>query len=210
MSLVDIFRNIGGYPVGEATGPQYDWQRSQVASSAFSDIFGVIGGIGERFSNAAAARDYAEKAAAAQAVAYENARKISAATKESMLMYSEFLKMEKLKNVARMETNSLNLRTLAESERTRGMGSVLKMVGDAKSEYSASGVRVGTGSTKNVMDQLLEIGDRTVRGKYSERVNQIGQMLNSAAQEKLDASMVEWSAKERARFLDANTDLRLF
>lgn len=208
--LVDFFRQLGGYPVGEDTAPQYDWQRGQVASSAVSGIFDVIGNMGSQMTNAWAARDYAEKAAAAQQRAYENARKIAAAQKESLLLYSSFVKDEKLKNIARLETNAANLRTLAETEKTRGMSSVLKMTGDAKSEYAASGVKVGTGSVQNVMQNLLEIGDRTVRGKYSERVNQIGQILTTATQEKIDANMVEWSAKERARFLDANTDIRLY
>lgn len=210
MALVDFFRSIGGYPVGEDTGPQYDWQRNRVASDAFSGIFDVIGGIGSQLTNAWAAREYADKAAAAQQRAYENAAKIAAAQKESILLFADFNKTQKMINAERLTTNAMNLRTVAETEKNEGIKAVTRTVGNAKEAYASSGVVTNTGSARSVMDNILEVGDRTIKSKFSERVNQIGQLLTTSAQEKLDANMVEWVAKERARFLDAQTDIRLY
>jgi hypothetical protein len=208
--LVDFFRQMGGYPVGEDTAPQYDWQRSKIASNAFSSIFDTIGGIGNQLTSAWAARDYADKAAAAQQRAYENAAKIAAAQKESLMMFADFNATEMRKNASRMMTAATNLRTSAEVERNINLNNTLMLGNEAKYQYASSGVVVNTGSAKDVTKAIIEISDRNTNQSYKERINQITSALDQSAQQKLNADMTQWAAKERGRFLDAQTDLRLY
>ena len=210
VDLVNMFRQVSGYPVGEDTGPQYDWQRNRIASQGFSQIFDVIGNVGNQLTSAWAARDYADKVAAAKQRSYENAIALTNAQKESMLNYSAIIAAEKDKNAFMMESNAINLRTTAEQEHELNIGAGFSMTGAARTEYAASGVRTGTGSTASVMNNMTATADREATATYRSRINQIGSMLNSATQERLDARLTEWSAKERARFMTAETQIRLY
>lgn len=210
MSLVDIFRGIGGYPVGEDTGPQYDWQRNRIATNAFSGIFDTIGSIGSQMSDAWAAREYADKVAAAQAVAYENARKINAAQKETMLMFTEFNANQMMLNSYKLNTAAINLRTALETDKTNNLRQQTATLGEVKNQQVSSGVVVGTGSAADAWNTIKDLTSRSINSSYKDGINKITQVLDKSAEQVLQADMTRWSAKERARFLDANADLRLY
>lgn len=188
----------------------YDQKRQQATWGGISQIFDVIGGIGSRFAEASAAEDYAEKVQAAKDRAYQNAMTIANASAESMLKVATYNKDLLEQNAFSMEANASNLRTAAEKEKSLGYGGIERQKGEVKTAYAASGISVRSTSVSDFLNNVTEVGERNVDAKYSQRVNQVREALDSATRMKMEGAMAVWSAKEQGKFMLANAQQRLY
>ncbi len=202
--------NLAGSDGGFNSAGYYDYQRGRAANQGLGQVFDVIGGIGSRLSASWAARDYADQVAEAQAIAYENARKIVAAQKESITKAAEFSAQLKERNADILFNNAYNMQQFALQEKEQGFAYAMRVSGDYEAEFASSGVQLGTGSTKAVEQNLIDDAMFKSDSRYKERLNQIHDTLNKMQSERISAEFDRWSAKERGRFLDANTDIRLY
>lgn len=213
--LVGMFRDTSSFSLSDGKGGfnsagYYDYQRGRIANQGLGQIFDVIGGIGSKLSAAWAARDYADQVAQAQAIAYENARKIAAAQKESITKAAEFSAQLKERNANILFNNAYNMQQFALQEKEQGFAYAMRVSGDYEAEFSNSGVQLGTGSTRTTEQTLIDDAMFKSESRYKERLNQIHDTLNKVQAERVSAEFDRWSAQERGRFLDANVDIRLY
>lgn len=207
-ALTNMFR--GGFPVGQDTGAQFDFQRQQASTAGFGQIFDIFGQIGSLFSNKSASEDYAEQVKAARDRAYDNARVIGAAKKESLIKVAEFTSQLLRDNAQTLTTNAINMRTQANAELAVNQSKVAAGLGTVKTQYATSGVQLGTGTAKDVQNRVIDYGLKGAESNYRQRINDIGKIVSQASQQRIEADFTEWQARDQARFVDAELQMRLY
>lgn len=188
---------------------KFDMARNKVNEQAREQIFNSLTKIGTSFASAYQAYDYESKAKKARAIAYRNAQILAQAQMESNLKLAQYESDRRNEAARVLEGNIPNLMLAAEQTREQGRRAQAQRLGQIQSRYASSGVMVGTGSSKLVMQDVIKETDLSVQNQFTSSINEIKDIANAAARERLEAQFAVWSAEEQNRFIQANVNQRL-
>lgn len=188
---------------------KFDLARQAANQRGVTSIFSSIGRLGQSFAAAWKARDYEEKAAAAKAAAYRNAQIVAQAQMESNLKLAQYESDRRIDAARILESNIPSLMKAAEETREQGRRMQAQQQGQIRARYASSGVQVGTGSARLVMEDVLKESDIAIDNQFQSALNGIRDTANAAARERLEAQFAVWSATEQNRFISANVQQRL-
>lgn len=188
---------------------KFQLARQQAQADGFSNILGALGRVGNSFAAAWKAKDYEEKAAEARAAAYRNAQIVAQAQMESNLKLAQYESDRRMEAARLLDANVPKLLQAASETREQGRRAQAQALGRTKAQYASSGVQVGTGSSRLVMQDVLRETDLAVSNEFEGMMTQIQDTANAAARERLEAQFAVWSAEEQNRFINANVQMRL-
>lgn len=188
---------------------KFDMARAQANTNAWRGIFSSVGRLGQSFAAAWKARDYEKKAEAARQAAYRNAQIVAQAQMESNLKLAQYESDRRIDSARVLESNIPSLMKAAEETRERGRRMQAQQQGQVRARYASSGVQIGTGSARLVLEDVLRESDISVDNQFQASMNQIRDTANAAARERLEAQFAVWSAEEQNRFISANVQQRL-
>lgn len=187
-----------------------NYQKGFAQQDMFSSIFDSLGGIFGKLQQQQQAQDYYDKVQAARMQAYENARVVGEAQKQSNTMIADFNAKLYNRTANYLSAYADNQMGAAKREHEKGIALGQKYAGNAENMYASSGVDIGSGSARDAVNQVINYEAKDTQNRWTDRLSQIQGTLAKVAENETNAEYVKWEATEKNRFVDAQIQQQLF
>jgi len=208
-TFTDLFSQNYDYNTRWTDEQKSQWTQDQALQSYQLQYASLLNNVQAQITQAQRDREYAVSLQNAFNVRYSQTMDLMeqqiSANKEAVKYKQNLLEQ----NASIIEANYLNKYIAAASDQKDVLTYAAAKGGETKAAYAASGFAVGTGSSLDVVKNILDTTFKTGDNKYRQSLSEINSAMTQATSQRLEAALSGWSADQQASFLRKTTAMQL-